>query len=248
MKTQEHPNAKLQKSSIIFLQLGIVLAMLFAYGILESKFEKKTFSDFVSEQVEPEVFIYPEAPPKISIEQPFKSKEIIEPQKPKKPINKIKIGENTPDTKEPVLTPTEPSDGEDINKAIIGLPDITNETDEKPIPFILLEEAPVYPGCEDLKNEEAKACFTKKISRFVNKKFNTGLAEDLSMQGKQRITVMFVIDKYGNVTDIEASAPHRRLEKEAKRVIEQLPQMTPGMQRKRPVPVKYALPISFQVY
>lgn len=248
MKTQEHPNAKLQKSSIIFLQLGIILAMLLAYGVLESKFEQQVLPDLVSEQVDPEVFIYPEVPPKIIIEQPQQPTEIVEPPKTKEPVHKIKIGENNPDAKEPVLVPTQPSNETDINKAIGSLPDITGEPNDEPIPFILLEEAPVYPGCEGLENNEAKACFAKKISQFVNKKFNTGLAEGLGLQGKQRIAVLFVIDKNGNVTDIEATASHKGLEKEARRIIQKLPQMTPGMQRKRPVAVKYTLPISFQVY
>ena len=74
------------------------------------------------------------------------------------------------------------------------------------------------------------------------------LANELGLTpGKQRINVMFKIDKTGNITDIQARAPHKRLEAEAIRVVSLLPQMTPGKQRGRAVPVKYSLPITFLV-
>jgi len=44
-----------------------------------------------------------------------------------------------------------------------------------------------------------------------------------------------------------ARGPHARLEKEAIRVVELLPDMTPGKQRGRPVGVKYTLPITLVV-
>ena len=67
------------------------------------------------------------------------------------------------------------------------------------------------------------------------------------MTGKQRIFALFTIDKNGLVTDIIIKAPHKKLEKEALRVIEKLPEMIPGKQRKRAVAVKYTLPIVFQI-
>jgi len=42
-------------------------------------------------------------------------------------------------------------------------------------------------------------------------------------------------------------APHKQLEKEAKRILKKLPQFTPGKQRRKSVKVKYTLPISFQI-
>jgi len=85
----------------------------------------------------------------------------------------------------------------------------------------------------------------KKISRFVQKNFNTDLAGDLGLTGRQRISVIFKIDKSGNVTGVRARAPHPRLEKEAIRVINLLPKMQPGKQRGKAVIVTYSLPIIF---
>ncbi|NNL16986.1 MAG: energy transducer TonB, partial [Flavobacteriaceae bacterium] len=102
-------------------------------------------------------------------------------------------------------------------------------------------------GCEKGNNAKKKACMSEKISKFVQKKFNTELAGELGLTGRQRINVIFKIDKNGNITGVRSRAPHPRLEKEAARVINMLPKMKPGMQRGKAVIVPYSLPIVFQV-
>ena len=82
---------------------------------------------------------------------------------------------------------------------------------------------------------------------FVQLKFNTELANDLGLEGRQRISVQFKIDKNGKVANVRARAPHPRLEQEAIRVIQSLPKMIPGKQRGKPVGVLYSLPILFKV-
>ena len=107
---------------------------------------------------------------------------------------------------------------------------------------------PIFPGCEkESGNNAKKQCMSDKIAEFVNKKFNTELAGDLGLSGKQRISVIFKIDKNGEITNVQARAPHPGLEKEAKRVIGLLPKMQPGKQRGKAVTVPYSLPILFQV-
>ena len=86
-----------------------------------------------------------------------------------------------------------------------------------------------------------------KITDFVSKKFNTELASELGLSGKQRITVLFKIDKNGDIVGVQARAPHPGLEKEAKRVVSLIPKMQPGKQRGKAVTVPYSLPIVFQV-
>ena len=88
---------------------------------------------------------------------------------------------------------------------------------------------------------------SSKISEFINKKFDTNLASDLGLEGRQRIAVQFKIDKSGRVVDVRARAPHPRLEREAMDVVQSLPNMTPGKQRGKPVGVLYSLPIVFDI-
>src|SRR5690606_22316631 len=119
--------------------------------------------------------------------------------------------------------------------------------EETEVPFAVIENVPVFPGCEKGDNNAKKKCMSEKIQEFVGKKFNTDLASDLGLSGRQRITVMFKIDKTGAVTGVQARAPHPGLEKEAARVINSLPKMLPGKQRGKAVIVPYSLPIVFAV-
>jgi len=70
---------------------------------------------------------------------------------------------------------------------------------------------------------------------------------DINLSGKQKIFVLFKIDKNGDIVNIEARAPHKRLELEAIKAVKKLPKMEPGKQRTRPVGVKYVLPITLHL-
>ncbi|WP_242133677.1 M56 family metallopeptidase [Aestuariivivens marinum] len=118
---------------------------------------------------------------------------------------------------------------------------------ENDVPFAVIEQVPVFPGCENLSKEDQKACISNSIAKHVNRNFNTGIASQLGLVGRQRINVIFKIDTEGHVTGIRSSAPHPKLEEEAIRVIKTLPQMTPGKQKGKAVIVPYSLPIIFQV-
>ena len=116
------------------------------------------------------------------------------------------------------------------------------------VPFAVIENVPVYPGCEKKRsNAEKKKCMSEKVQKFVQKKFNTELAGDLGLEGRQRIAVQFKIDKNGDVVNVRARAPHPKLEQEAVKVVKALPKMVPGIQRGTAVGVLYSLPILFQV-
>jgi hypothetical protein len=113
------------------------------------------------------------------------------------------------------------------------------------VEFAIIDEVPVYPGCERGNNAEKRNCMAKNIAQFVSREFNTDIADDLGLSGKQRINVIFKIDKNGNVVEARSRAPHQILEKEAVRVVKMLPKMKPGRQRGKPVIVPYSLPITF---
>lgn len=233
---------KFYRSSGLFMQLGLVLALVFVYVSLEYTSTRTIvkLDDFILDDNPTYVF---SAPPDIIIERKQKPKER---QIPKKVVLvKPKIVPN--DTPTDILTDLPPEDTS-IEDKIDGIVEVIDPPEvTEPIDFIVLEEAPVFPGCEGLKKEESKACFTKQMTKFVNRKFNPNIAEGLNLTGKQRITALFTIDKNGLVTDIQIRAPHKRLEKEALRVIKKLPEMIPGKQRQQPVPVKYTLPIVFKI-
>jgi len=115
------------------------------------------------------------------------------------------------------------------------------------VPFAVLDKAPIFPGCEQLDAEATKKCFQDTMMSFVGHNFNTNLAENIGLSGKQRISVIFKIDSNGNVQNVQARAPHPELEAEAMRVISKLPKMIPGEKNGKEVNVLYNLPILFKV-
>lgn len=116
------------------------------------------------------------------------------------------------------------------------------------VPFAVIEEVPVFPGCEDLSDNEAKKeCLSQNIINVVNKNFNTALGKELGLTGVNRIYVQFKITSQGDVEVMGVRAAKPELEEEARRVVNLLPQMTPGKQGGEEVGVLYTLPITFRV-
>lgn len=116
------------------------------------------------------------------------------------------------------------------------------------VPFAVIDQAPIFPGCENISKEEQKKCISKNIAEHVSRNFNTKLANKLGLVGRQRINVIFKINKQGNIIGIRSRAPHPDLESEAIRVINTLPKMIPGKHNGKNVVVPYSLPIVFQVH
>ncbi|RDK88881.1 M56 family metallopeptidase [Marinirhabdus gelatinilytica] len=116
------------------------------------------------------------------------------------------------------------------------------------VPFGTLDRAPIFPGCDaEASEEENKKCFTDMVSKEIVENFNTKLANDHNLSGRQRISVQFIINEQGNLTNIRARAANPILEKEAMRVVSNLPKMIPGEHGGKTVSVLYALPIIFEI-
>jgi hypothetical protein len=120
-------------------------------------------------------------------------------------------------------------------------------SDTSEVPFAVIDQVPVFPGCEGLPKVQQKKCMTNKISTFVVENFNATLGKAFGLTGKIKIYVGFKIDENGEVSYVKARAPHEALAEEAKRVINLLPKMIPGKQNGKAVTVPYSLPIIFQI-
>lgn len=238
MEPKKNPKANLENYSKSFLQLGLVLALLVIYLGIEYKTFDRSLSDLANIAGEDE--IEEEIPITERIEQ-------IKPPPPPPPApEKIEVVEDEKEVEETVLESTETDEDEAID-----IEEIEEAVEEEEVledvPFAIIEDAPVFPGCKGTKSQK-KQCLQDKIRKHVNRKYNTGLAGDLGLDpGKKRVYVQFKISKTGSITDVRARGPHARLEKEAVRVVKLLPKMIPGKQRGRPVGVKYTLPVTLLV-
>jgi protein TonB len=239
MEPKKSTKADVSRNSSLYFAVGMVLMLALTYMTINYKSYEKDNIDIgqldLDDLDEEEI--------------PITNQEIIPPPPPPPPPvvpEEIEIVEDEKEIEETVIESTETDQEEEIVEVEeIEVEEVEEDID---VPFNVIENVPIFPGCENEKGNEAKKqCMSDKISKFVNKKFNTDLAGDLGLSGRQRINVIFKIDKTGNIVGIRARAPHPGLEKEAKRVIGLLPKMKPGKQRGKPVNVPYSLPILFQV-
>ena len=242
MLVKKYKSARLSPYSKIFFQLGLVLTLIIIYLALEWNFVDRTITEFNQTIFQSEEIL--------DIPVTERLMEVKPPPPPPPAPEKIEIVSNDKEIIETVLETTETDEGEAVKVDIIidEIDEIIEEEIiEKDIPFAIIEEPPVFPGCTGNKNQKKK-CLQNKINEHITKNFRTGLAQDLGLSpGKKKVYVQFRIGKSGKITNVRARGPHKRLEKEAIRVVQLLPQMTPGKQRTRPVKVSYTLPITLVV-
>lgn len=240
LSLKKYPDARLENYSRIWTLLGFVLALFLVY----ESFIMKSFPSEISE-LTGTFTNYEEVETNVEVV----NVEIKTPPPPKLsfPQNIIKV-EDDLEIEEQIIESTEIDE-----KVAVEIVDIIVEEEEEEViyedvPFVVIEDVPVFPGCSGNK-EELRACFSERISKFVLKKFDSNLVQELGLPkgSVQRIFVMFTINKQGKVSNVMARAPHKQLQTEAVRVIELLPEMSPGMQRGIPVGVKYSLPIVLMV-
>jgi protein TonB len=243
MEVKKYPKADLGRRSLLFFQLGIIIMLLITWQAFEWKSTDKRSLD--SGLIDLDNSIEEVIP----ITEPL---DIPPPPPPPETISATVLVEieNESEIEESVIESTETNQNADIAIAEIGdiKEEVVEEEEIADIPFAVIENVPIYPGCEYASdNETRKNCMSQKVQEFVKNNFNTGWAAELGLEGRQRIFVTFRINKFGDVVDVKARAPHPKLEEEAIKIVKSLPHMTPGKQRGVPVGVLYGLPIIFQV-
>ena len=239
------PTKQLEKFSTIFTQLGLVLVLFIVYLTLEHQTLQKPL--VVADFNPPETVILKPEQDFVFVKEP-EVKQKVKLLKNQTLLLDEPIEKGDEDIVETIID-TEPND-EDIVQ--IDIDDIV-EVDIKEkiiedVPYEFVQNTPIFKGCEGLSKEENKKCFDKKMKKFVQRNFDTELANELGLRsGKHKIFTQFIIDNFGNIVDIKINAPHKKLKKETQNLIEKLPKFTPGKQSNKPVKVRYNLPITFLV-
>lgn len=115
------------------------------------------------------------------------------------------------------------------------------------VPFAVIDEVPIFPGCEDVSIDEQRDCFQNKMNEHIRTHFQyPELAQKMGITG--RVYVQFTINEEGKIEGIRMRGPDPMLEAEAGRILSLLPdQFTPGRQKGEAVKVPYSIPINFQL-
>ena len=238
MELKKNPNADLSKRSTIYMQIGLIAILFFSWATIESRAYTKNVE---LGDVTP-VGIFEEDDWNKTVKEEEPKVAII---KPKVVFQEIKEVEDEDDVEETIIDKTEFD--EDVPE--VDQTDVEEETDEQgaeTVIFTLIENAPIFPGCEGIAKSKRKKCFTEKLHKHVRKNFQyPEVAKEMGIEG--RVYCMFTIDEHGNITDLRFRGPDKNLEKESRRIISKLPKMTPGKQRDKNVRVPFSVPITFRL-
>ena len=239
MEVKKNPKLDIGANSSLYFAIGLNIMLFFTYSALEMKTYEKDQALLDIIQVEEEL------EEDIPITEQIKTPP--PPPPPQAAPEVITIVEDIEEIEETVIESSEITQEEGIEERVIDVDEVEVDEVEEDIsvPFAVVENVPVFPGCKG-NNNELKACFQAKIQEHLIKHFRyPETAMEMGIHGK--VFVMFDINQEGKVSGIRTRGPDKLLEKEAARIVSLLPKMTPGKQRGKPVRVPYALPINFQL-
>jgi len=235
MQPKKSEKVDLTKNSSLYFVIGLAVVLFVSWQAIEWKTYKKTY-DYEALNVEDE------DDEEIPITEQIKTPPPPPPPPPPAP-EVIEVVEDEEEVEETVIESTETNEDE-----IIEVEEVEIEEDDLDVdvPFAVIEDVPIFPGCERVKKSERRNCFQEKMNKHIRKNFRyPEIAQEMGIQG--RVYVNFIIAKDGQITNIRMRGPDKNLEKEAQRIISKLPSMTPGKQRGRPVRVPFSIPITFRL-
>ena len=230
MKNRKADNVNLEHKKTMFFLIGMVVTLLTIWIAFEWRSYERNLMDLGQLNIDIEDEIIPitqrqQQPP---------------PPPPPAPPEVIQIVENESEIEEVEFESTEMEESEEI-EFVEEVEEVTDEI----FNFAVVENKPVYPGCENYATEEEKfQCFNSSIMKHISKNFKfPEMARQMGIQG--RIYVNFVVEKNGSISNITiARGVDKLLDDEAIRVVKLLPKFQPAKQRGKPVRMQYTVPIN----
>lgn len=226
MEVKKNPKADLQNRKSLFLEIGLIISLLLVIAAF-----KYAPDEYRIDAVEQDVTIVEEEIVEITRNE----------LKPPAPPKKIEI-QVFNDILDIVTNDTEVKTDISFEEFMDGLDMDVNyvvveeEEIEEDTPIIKAEKMPTFQGGDLMKFRE----WVQKRLRYPQ------IAQENGISG--RVTLSFVIERDGSLTNIEVlQTPDRSLSEEAIRVLKTSPKWEPGRQRNQPVRVKYTLPVAFQI-
>jgi len=233
MQPKKNSKADLNKDRNLYFVIGLTLVLGVTWGAIEYKTYEKVFDLAALDMLEDD-------DEDIPITEQLKTPPPPPPPPPAPEV--IEVVEDEEEVEETVIESTETDQDEIIIEEI----EVEEEFEDIDVPFAVIEDVPIFPGCESVAKSQRRACFQDKINQHIRRNFRyPEIAQEMGIQG--RVYVNFIIAKDGSITNIRMRGPDKNLENEAQRIISRLPQMTPGKQRGRAVRVPFSIPITFRL-
>ncbi len=223
MDVKKSPKASLEDKKFIYLLMGFIIALSFVYIAFEwtdreiAVYEEES-TDFLIEEEIDDIIQTAETPP---------------PPPPPPPAPQVVE----------VLNVVE--DDEEVEVVDIVSEDSKDEGVEIQIPVEMEIEEEVE--IVDFLPAEDMPKFNGNLNKYLSDNINyPPIAAEAGIQG--RVICQFVVSETGEIKDVVVvRSIDPNLDKEAIRVIQNMPKWIPGNQRGRAVRVRYTLPINFKL-
>lgn len=227
MELKKNEKANLEKKKTLFLQVGLIIALIVCLAAMEwTSGQKKdsVFAGMTEEAIEEEQIPVTEEtppeempPPEVTVTDLF---EIVEDDVVIDNEVKFQDDETSIDKVVEIYAPVLQAEEEEVEEEI----------------FVIVEDMPKFRGGDINTFRE----WVQKRVRYPE------LAAENGIQG--RVFITFVVEPNGTVSNVSVSrSVDALLDDAAKDAVSASPKWEPGMQRGRPVRVRYSIPIIFQL-
>ena len=226
MEVKKSPKADLEGKKSTWMLVGYVIVLTFMFVAFE--WTKRDIVIDTSQALADLVF-------EEEIIPITEQKQEVIPPPPEAPAAAeiLQIVDDKAEVKEAIVASTEDT-GQKVEVKYVPVKVVEEEPEEQTI-FEVVEQMPDFPG--------GMAALMQFLGKNI--KYPT-IAQENGTQG--RVIVQFVVNKDGSIVDprvVKSVDPY--LDKEALRVIGTMPKWKPGMQRGKPVRVKYTVPVMFRL-
>jgi len=227
MEPKKTEKANLENKKSLFLQAGLIIALIVCIVALEwtsgqrrdSAFDGMSEEAIEEEQIPVTEETPPEEipPPEVTVTDLF---EIVEDDVVIENEVKFEDDETSEDKVVEIYAPVLQAEEEEVEEEI----------------FVIVEDMPKFRGGDINKCRE----WVQKRVRYPE------LASENGIQG--RVFITFVVETNGNVSNVTVTrSVDALLDDAAREAVAASPKWEPGMQRGRPVRVRYSIPIIFQL-
>lgn len=236
MEPRKTSHADLEQKRPIFLEIGLVISLAIVLFMMELNFgTRDTNTSLVTTNFGTEEEMVP-----------ITRQELHEPPPPPPPkviraTDIINIVDDDVDLDEE-LEVFDSETNQDHEVAFVDIPIVLAEEEEAEAPiFMVVEEMPIFRPDICRTSEDGNRELMKFVSQAIRYPV---IAAENGIQG--RVYITFVVSPQGRVTNVEVvRGVDSALDKEAVRVVQELPAFSPGKQRGKPVRVQYSIPINF---
>jgi protein TonB len=228
MEAKKSPKADLENKKTLFLQIGLVIALvlcLLAFNWTTGQKNDSVFEGMTEQAIEEE---------------------------------QIPVTEEMPPEQAPPPEVTVTDLFEIVQNDVVLTSEVSFDDDETTEDKVVEIYAPVSLQAEEEATEEEVFVIVEDMTKFKGGDINKfrewvqkrvrypEIASENGIQG--RVYITFVVETSGLVSNVSVTrSVDALLDEAAKEAVEASPKWEPGMQRGRPVRVRYSIPIIFQI-